>query len=152
MPNNLNHSVLVVEINFSNPCCFHSGPENVLECSHHHHRVWYCSHYCVHSLLTMQNLDLSLIIDRSWYLFLSLPCRRGYVQKNIYLGISSSGHTLSDRVCPEKDIPRYIFFWALPREWSGKDLPRYIFSRPHPVRQGVVCNLWYSFCYYIASP
>ena len=105
-----------------------------------------------HSLLTMQNLDLSLIIDISWYLFLSIPCRRGYVQKKIYLGRSSSGHTLSNRVYPEKDIPRYIFFWALPRERSGKDLPRYIFSRPHPVRQGVVCNLWYSFSYYIASP
>ena len=44
-----------------------------------------------HSLLTMQNLDLSLIIDISWYLFLFLPCQRGYVQKMIYLGISVYG-------------------------------------------------------------
>ena len=45
----------------------------------------------------MQNLDLSLIIDRSWYLFLSMPCQRGFVQEKIYLGMSFPDHTLADR-------------------------------------------------------
>ena len=82
-----------------------------------HYKISVRSKYCCHGKWTRSAKPPSLL--HVFHPFSPNHAEFGPFPHNRQIMVSFPFHTLSERVCPEKDIPRYIFFCALPRKCSN---------------------------------